>query len=244
MSANPIAIPARAPGRRMREIAQMIDSQGIFAGGPLRDFEIAGRLQLATLLREGIWPQSRVLDVGCGCLRGGYWLIHFLDPGCYFGIEPNAPMLQQGIDHLMEPEALKEKRPCFDTNDRFDLSVFGVKFDIVLARSIWTHSSKGQIGTMLDGFVANSSADAFFLTSYFPAGFWKNRDYKGNRWIGRSHQSEKPGTIHHSFRWIEEQVKARGMFVRQLPDLVFNEQYWLKICRSDDAIQDADYSFR
>jgi SAM-dependent methyltransferase len=235
--------PARPPRRRMQEIAQMLDSQGIFTGGPLRYFEIAGRLQLATLLREGIYPQSKVLDLGCGCLRGGYWLIHFLDPGCYFGIEPAAAMLQQGIEHLIEPEVLEEKQPRFDNNDRFDLSVFGVKFDIVLARSIWSHASKGQIVTMLDAFLAASSPDAFFLTSYYPAGFWRNRDYKGDSWKGRSHQSDRPAQVHHSFRWVEEQVKARAMFIRQLPDLVFNGQHWLKICRSQDALQDAGYGF-
>ena len=75
-------IPTRTPTRRMQEIAQMLHSQGIFTGGPPQYFEIVGRLQLATLVREGIYPQSKVLDVGCGCLRGGYWVIHFLDPGC------------------------------------------------------------------------------------------------------------------------------------------------------------------
>jgi hypothetical protein len=144
-------------------------------------------------------------------LRGGYWVIHFLDPGCCFGIEPAAAMLQQGIDHVMEPEVLKERQPRFDTTDRFDLSVFGVKFDIVLARSIWSHASKGQIVTMLDGFLANSSPDAFFLTSYYPAGFWKHRDYKGDGWKGRSHQSDTPGEVHHSFRWVKKQVEARAL---------------------------------
>jgi hypothetical protein len=49
-----------------------------FLGGPVRDFERVGRLQLITLLRSGLYPQSKVLDLGCGCLRGGYWLTHFL----------------------------------------------------------------------------------------------------------------------------------------------------------------------
>jgi hypothetical protein len=47
--------------------------------------EIAGRLQFAMLIREGVYPSSKVLDIGCGCLRGGYWLIHFLGS---FGLEP------------------------------------------------------------------------------------------------------------------------------------------------------------
>jgi len=227
----------------MHEVIRRLDSQGVFTGGPIECFESAGRLQLATLIREGMYPQMKVLDLGCGCLRGGYWLIHFLDAGCYFGIEPAAARLQQGIDHVVEPEVLKDKQPKFDTNDKFDLGVFGVKFDIVLARSIWSHASKEQIVTMLDEFAANSTPEAFFLTSYIRARIFKGRDYKGDSWQGRSHQSDRGGLVQHSFRWVKEQVESRRLFVRQLPDLVFGGQHWLKICRSRDGLQDAEYVF-
>lgn len=236
-------MPAISPKQRMQEVARKLDSQGIFTGGPVELFENAGRLQLATLVREGIYPQTKVLDVGCGSLRGGYWLIHFLDPGCYFGIEPNAAMLQQGIDNVIEAEVLNDKRPKFDTNDRFDMGVFGVKFDIVLARSIWSHATKAQIATTLDQFVENSNPDAFFLTSYLPAGIFKGPDYKGDRWLGKSHQSEVAAWVRHSFRWVKEQVEKRNMFVRQLPDLVYKKQHWLKICRREDELRDAEYRF-
>ena len=242
MSTDPVTA-VRAGQGRLREVARMLDSQGTFTGGPLRYFESVGRLQLATLLREGVYPHSRVLDLGCGCLRGGYWVIHFLDRGCYFGIEPATKMLQQGVDLVLEAEVRKEKEPRFDNNDAFDMSVFGVKFDVVLARSIWSHASKGQILAMLDSFSANSSPDAFFLTSYCRAGFWRKRDYKGDSWQGRSHQSDKPALVNHSFGWIKKQVEARGMFVRQLPDLVFNGQHWLKISRSQDSLQSAGYRY-
>jgi hypothetical protein len=41
-----------------------------FVGGPVDDFEEVGRLQLVTLLREGLLPSSRGLDEGC--LQGGH----------------------------------------------------------------------------------------------------------------------------------------------------------------------------
>ena len=138
---------------------------------------------------------------------------------------------------------MKEKRPKFDTNDRFDLGVFGVNFDIVLARSIWSHASKGQIVTMLDQFVANTTPEAFFLTSYIPAGIFKGRDYEGESWQGRSHQSDRGGLVQHSLRWVRKQVESRRLFVRQLPDLVFGGQHWLKICRSRDDLEDPGYMF-
>ncbi len=218
---------------KLAEIAEKLHKDGIFTGGPPDLFESGGRLQLSTLVREGIFPSSKLLDVGCGCLRAGYWLVHLLDPGCYFGIEPNARMLQAGIDYVLGPELQAAKRPSFDTNDRFDFSVFGVKFDAFLARSIWTHASKSQIQTMLDGFVENSNPNAFFLTSYHPAS-WFGRgaaDYTGTSWVGRSHTSATPGLIRHKRSWIESECRARGLSCQQLSDPPFNDQYWLKITR-------------
>ena len=224
----------------LTEIAHKLDKQGIFTGGAPHLFESAGRLQLATLVREGLYPSSRLLDIGCGCLRAGYWLIRLLDAGCYFGIEPNKQMLQAGIESVLGPELQATKRPSFDTNDHFDCSVFGVKFDVFLARSIWTHASKSQIRMMLDGFVQNSNPDAFFLTSYYPASWFGRRvadytgttaDYTGTSWVGRSHTSTTPGMVCHKRSWIEAECHARGLHLRQLHDPPFTGQYWLKVSR-------------
>jgi hypothetical protein len=65
----------------------------------------------------------------------------------------------------------------------------------------------------------------------------------GQQWRGRSHDSSQPGQVYHSFRWIKTQVEARGMFVRQLTDLVLNGQYWLKISRNPDQLLHAGYQF-
>lgn len=201
-----------------------------FLGGPVRDFEKIGRLQLTTLLGAGLQPQSTVLDIGCGCLRGGYWLIHFLDPGSYHGIEPNRAMLEVGRDRLLEPEALQAKRPRFDHNASFDTSVFGERFDFFLARSIWTHASKQQIQTMLDGFVRDGADRATFLTSYMRAGRFL-RDYQGTRWIGKSHESQRRGLVFHRLDWIEAECHVRGLTVRELKEGRHNRQTWLKVTK-------------
>jgi len=218
---------------KLQDIGNKLHSAGIFTGGPPQYFESAGRLQLSTLVREGLYPNSRVLDVGCGCLRAGYWLIRLLDSGCYFGIEPFEKMLHAGIEFCLTPELRMHKLPHFDSNDRFDFSVFGVKFDVVLARSIWSHASKAQIQAMLDGFVEHTNPNAFFLTSYLPALWFKRRqrDYTGEHWVGKSHQRNQPGQIHHSRKWIEIECHKRGLAVKQLPDEPFNSQYWLKVTK-------------
>jgi SAM-dependent methyltransferase len=216
------------------ERAGRLQEGGIFLGGPPELFESGGRLQLVALLKEGLNPASKVLDIGCGCLRGGYWLIHFLDPGCYFGIEPNREMLDAGIATILEPGLVELKQPRFESRADFDFSVFGVAFDYLLARSIWSHASKSQIVRMLDGFVEHAAGTAVFLTSYLPAGCGGATDYSGEGWVGRSHECDAPGIVHHDLAWIERECAARGLRVEELadPEANFGGQVWLRIRRS------------
>ena len=202
-----------------------------FLGGPLHLFEAAGRMQLQILLKEGLYPDSKVLDIGCGCLRGGYWLIHFLDPGCYFGIEPHRRMLEAGTQTILEPGHMDLKRPRFDANPDFDFSVFGERFDFLIARSIWTHASKNQIRTMLDGFIRHSKPGGAFLTSYKRASWLRRDDYQAATWVGQSHESDLPGMVRHSFRWIGRECRKRGLFAEEINEKAFRlgNQTWLKI---------------
>jgi len=199
-----------------------------FYGVPVGNFEFAGREQLTYLLNEGLDPNSKVLDIGCGVLRAGYWLTHFLNPGCYCGIESHKGRLEAGIRGILEPEILKCKAPRFDTNPNFDTSVFGEKFDFFLAYSIWTHASKRQIQIMLDGFVRDSADHAAFLLTFLPSG-WRHPDYQGDGWLGTSHESEVAGTIAHSLRWIKSQCAERGLTVRKLSRDKAHRHRWLAI---------------
>ncbi|HEV2980300.1 MAG TPA: class I SAM-dependent methyltransferase [Solirubrobacteraceae bacterium] len=140
-----------------------------FLGGPKHDFERVGRLGFQVLLAEGLLPGSRVLDVGCGALRLGYWLMRFLDPGCYFGIEPQREMLRVGLEQLVEPEVVQRAQAHFAHNDDFDFSVFDERFDFVVARSIWTHAAQPQIAAMLRSFERTARPEGVFLASYYPA---------------------------------------------------------------------------
>ncbi len=180
------------------------------------------------LLREGLRPESRVLDFGCGCLRISYWLIRFLDADCYCGIEPARNRVNLGLRYLFTPEIVSGKRPRFDFNAEFDSSPFGMKFDFFLARSIWTHGSKRQVEASLDSFVRDSTAGAIVLTSYLPAQS-EEEDYQGDVWVGTSHESDVPGVIRHRLSWIREQCKKRQLSLSELPGYDCDAQLWLRI---------------
>jgi len=210
-------------------------SKTVFLGGPVKDFEAVGRLQFIMLLREGLYPDSKVVDIGCGCLRGGYWLIHFLNKDCYCGIEPNKKMLEEGIKTFLEDDVRCSKNPRFSYNSDFDFSVFHEKFDFFMARSIWTHASKQQIEKMLDGFCQHSSDNGIFLTSYLRASFFKHKEYWGDTWVGRSDTSDKPGVVCHSFKWVSEVCKKRNLQIVELKEGIYNNQIWLKITKGRAA---------
>ncbi|MBI2378824.1 MAG: class I SAM-dependent methyltransferase [Deltaproteobacteria bacterium] len=201
-----------------------------FLGGPIQSFETVGRLQLMTLLRVGLYPDSKVLDIGCGALRAGYWLINFLEPDCYFGLEPNKDMLDAGVRTFLSEALLSAKRPRFAHNTEFDVSSFGLRFDFFLARSVWTHAPKSQILKMLDVFGASSNESGLFLTSYLPASE-RDPDYRGDTWVGKSESSREAGLVGHDPNWIASECRSRGLTSRTLPVDGFRRQVWLAIQR-------------
>ncbi len=213
--------------RAQARAEEMISCHG-FLGVPVETFAEAGRRQLDALLEEGLRPESRVLDIGCGCLRAAYWLIHYLDPGCYHGIEPARRRVEHGLRYLFTPEEVRRKQPRFDDNPHFDPSVFGAPFEFFLAGSIWTHASKRQIAAMLDSFLRGSTSAAVFLTSYLAAVSAED-DYQGDAWVGTSHESDTPGVIRHSLAWIAEQCRRRALRVEELPAPAFDGQSWLRM---------------
>lgn len=214
------------------ERAKQIAAEGIFLGGKQERFEIAGRTLFITLLSEGLLPGSRVLDIGCGCLRGGYWLIHFLEKGCYFGIEPNQEMVNAGLKYLLEPGLMELKQPRFDHNADFNFGIFKEKFDFLVALSIWTHAAKPEIQAMLDGFVAHASPAGVFITSYYPATLFK-KDYKGENWIGPGNPVQPRGMVRHSRAWIQAECEKRGLVAEEINEKAFKywNQTWLRVTR-------------
>src|SRR5260370_20544929 len=85
---------------RVQTQAEEMMSRHGFLGVPVETFEQAGREQLIALLQEGLHPESKVLEIGCGCLRIAYWLVRFLDPGCYHGIEPARQTVGDRLPYL------------------------------------------------------------------------------------------------------------------------------------------------
>ena len=215
---------------KIKKQVKLLEAEGVFLGGPVEFFEVAGQNLLSTLIHEGLELDSKVLDIGCGCLRCGYRLINYLDNGSYFGIEPNVKMLSAGIKILLTESEVANKEPSFDNNLDFDFEVFDTKFDFFVARSIWTHASKQQIRVMPDSYKKTTTQKGVFLASYIRSGFLK-RDYKGDGWVGKSHSCDRAGIVAHDLNWIQNECYLRGLCAKEISDHEFNfgNQVWIRI---------------
>jgi cyclopropane fatty-acyl-phospholipid synthase-like methyltransferase len=227
----PHKVAPRVTSPLQARAAGMIEAHG-FVGVPLETYDAAGREQFVRLLQSGLVPGSKVLDIGCGTLRLGWWLIPFLDRGNYFGIEPARDRVDLGLRYIVRRRDRWGKRPSFDHNASFDISVFRTSFDFLVAGSIWTHCSKRHVETMLDGFVRNATPAGTFLATHLPPRT-PDEEYLGDTWVGTSHESTSPGVICHSLSWIQERCAQRGLTVEQLDGAAFDDQLWLRVRRAE-----------
>lgn len=125
-----------------------------------------GELQFAFLQRNGLAPQHRLLDIGCGCMRGGIHFVRYLDEGHYFGVDANLSLLEAGMREL-EAARLIDKKPTLLENSVFDFSGFGVRFDFMLALSLFTHLYMNNIARCLNGVRRVLQPSGIFFASYF-----------------------------------------------------------------------------
>jgi SAM-dependent methyltransferase len=110
-------------------------------------WEEIGRLQFEFLLRNGLEPRHKLLDIGCGTLRGGRHFIRHLDAGNYSGMDISPRAIEFGLQ-LVEEEGLAEKRPRLLVNRNKDLKLTEFKdekFDFLLAQSVFTHLKAERI---------------------------------------------------------------------------------------------------
>jgi SAM-dependent methyltransferase len=106
-----------------------------FIGGLWED---VGRLQFEYLRQRGLRPHHRLLDVGCGALRGGIHFARYLEEAHYYGLDLNASLIDAGRREL-RLAGLDHKRANLAVSDTFDFAQFGCPFDFALAQSVFTH---------------------------------------------------------------------------------------------------------
>jgi 2-polyprenyl-3-methyl-5-hydroxy-6-metoxy-1,4-benzoquinol methylase len=135
-------------------------------------WEEIGTLQFEFMQRIGLRPESLLLDVGCGALRGGVKFVEYLNGDHYFGIDISQSLLETGYAQEIAPrQDLADKLPqghlkCIDT---FDAASFGKQFDYALAQSVFTHLTLNSIRLCLENLAQVVKLRGKFCATYFRA---------------------------------------------------------------------------
>jgi SAM-dependent methyltransferase len=132
-------------------------------------WEEIGALQIAFLVRQGLRPQHRLLDLGCGAFRAGVKLLPYLDAGNYYGVDVSAELVQAGLERELAPAGLLERLPAsnLELNDEFDVSAFGVDFDFGIAQSVFTHLPLHRLPECLAALGPFFRSGGLFFSTWF-----------------------------------------------------------------------------
>lgn len=132
-------------------------------------WEELGALQHDFLLAQGMKPADKVIDIGCGSLRAGLPLARYLDAGCYYGVDLSPELLEAGYQREIIPAGLDARLPRenLHATGEFDLSGFGVQFDLGIAQSVFTHMPIHRLTDCLSAVAPHFRAGGRYYVTYF-----------------------------------------------------------------------------
>jgi SAM-dependent methyltransferase len=110
--------------------------------GPPERYDLLAASQFALLANLGLREHHHLLDIGCGSCRVGRLFMAYLLPGRYCGLEPEAWLVDEGIDREVGKDILRVKQPTFIHAHDFPLHAFQRSFDYLLAQSVFSHASE------------------------------------------------------------------------------------------------------
>lgn len=174
--------------------------------GPPAQYDVMGAMQFRLLCTLGLRAHHSVLDFGCGSLRSGRLFISYLDPGRYFGIEPNKWLIEDAVKNQIGEDQVRLKRPRFDHNAEFMTDVFSQQFDFIIAQSIFSHAGSNLIRTALRNFKNSLQVNGLIAVTFIEG----NEDFHGNGWV-------YPGCVRYRPSTIEKMAQQAGMYVKRIP---------------------------
>ncbi len=198
--------------------------------GPPLEYDLVGASQFRLLTTLGLRAGHRCLDLGCGSLRAGRLLIPYLDPGNYFGIDPNSWLIDEGVRLEVGGELIRMKQPRFDYNDRMDCTVFGADFDFIVAQSVFSHTGRDMFAAGLRS-AAGSLAKGGLLVATFARPERKPRAPRGAGASGWLY----PGVYAFTAEEVLELCADAGLTARLIP-WVHPRQQWFLAARDQAAL--------
>jgi cyclopropane fatty-acyl-phospholipid synthase-like methyltransferase len=106
--------------------------------GPKSQWQFKRDFQIGFLRSAGLQPDHRVLDLGCGTLRGGIPIIEYLGTGRYTGVDVRSETIDEAYAELAL-HGLERKAPRLVASASLATSGIESTFDVVWAFSVLIH---------------------------------------------------------------------------------------------------------
>ena len=200
--------------------------------GPPEQYDLMGATQFGLLCSLGLREWHRVLDFGCGSLRLGRLLIPFLRKGCYYGIEPNAWLIEDAINNHVTEALVVLKKPTFFGNADFNAAQAGDCFDFIVAQSIFSHAGPDLLEIALRGFRQAISEDGLAIVTAIHPGP-SAVECPGLGW-------SYPECITYRPEDFAAAVSAAGLFERRIP-WFHPRQTWHVLARTPSRLPPAHH---
>ncbi|GGE45957.1 hypothetical protein GCM10011367_20930 [Marinicauda pacifica] len=196
--------------------------------GPPGRFGLLTQLQLGLLFALGLEETDTVLDFGCGSLRLGRSLIPYLRPGCYFGLDPNLWLIDDGLAHETGEAIRAVKQPRFSGDANFDCTVFDTRFDFIMAQSVITHAGPAQTAALIESASKSLKQDGVLALSYIRGE--ESTPLPGADWT-------YPHNVAYPPAWLEETARQHGLVWRDISWFHPGAQ-WALLVRDETRLPD------
>lgn len=190
-------------------------------------YDVLAAWQFSLLIFLGLREQHCLLDLGCGSLRAGRLLIPYLEAERYFGIEPNRWLIEEAIEREVGHDLIRIKKPRFSHNADFDLAVFGVRFDYILAQSIFSHTGLTQLRCCLDSASQALKADGLLVATFVEG----TQDKAREGWV-------YPDLNLFTWKTLQAVCEKAGLVCRKL-DWPHPLQTWFIAAKSSERLEGA-----
>ncbi len=173
--------------------------------GPPGAWKATRDFQKTFLLRNGLSPEKRVLDIGCGPLRVGTELIQYLDAGRYTGVDVRSEVIDEAHRQVAR-HRLSAKNPVLLVSSEFGAErVADSSIDIAWTYSVLFHLTDELVADYFTQVSRVLSPDGVAFANVGnkqAAGEWKEFPF-----------------VAHSIDFYRELASARGLDTENLGSL-------------------------
>lgn len=167
-----------------------------------------GKRQFHFLVSEGLRPHHRFLDIACGSLRLGQFLIPYLNRGRYYGLEAEPALVEAGLREELFYDLAAKRRPTFGYGYDFDFG-FAPGFEFAIAQSLFTHLNADDIALCLRNLATIATGESTLYFTFFEGGGGDANPEGGSD----SHRNWR-----YSFAEIEQIASAAGWAATYIGD--------------------------